>query len=34
MEKGSKEPGGEHIKDCGQQVVSVSTPEGLERKST
>ena len=32
--KGFKEPGGEHIKNCGQQVVSVRTPEGFVRKST
>ena len=31
---GLKGPGGEHIKNCGQQVVSVRTPEGFVRKST
>ena len=29
-----KRPGGEHIKNRGQQVKSVRTPEGLTRKST
>ena len=27
-------PGGENIKNCGQQVMSVRTPEGFVRKST
>ena len=34
MEKGFKGPGGENIKNYGQQVVSVRTPEGFVRKST
>ena len=32
--KGCKGPGGEHIKNCGQQVMSVRTPEVSVRKST
>ena len=32
--KGFKGPGGENIKNCGQQVMSVRTPEGFVRKST
>ena len=32
--KGFKGPGGEHIKDCGQQVMSVRTPGGFAHKST
>ena len=32
--KGFKGPGGENIKDYGQQVMSVRTPEGFVRKST
>ena len=32
--KGFKGPGAEHIKNCGQQVMSVRTPEGFVRKST
>ena len=32
--KGFKGPGGDHIKNNGQQVMSVRTPEGLVRKST
>ena len=32
--KGFKEPGGKHIKNYGQQVMSVRTPEGFVRKST
>ena len=32
--KGFKGPGGENIKNCGQQVMSVRTPEGFARKST
>ena len=32
--KGFKGPGGEHIKNYGQQVMSVRTPEGFVRKST
>ena len=32
--KGFKGPGGEHIQNCGQQVMSVRTPEGFVRKST
>ena len=32
--KGFKGPGGGHIKNCGQQVMSVRTPEGFVRKST
>ena len=32
--KGFKGPGGENIKDYGQQVMSLRTPEGLVRKST
>ena len=33
-EKGFKGPGGEHIKNQGQQVMSVRTLEGFVRKST
>ena len=29
-----KGPGGEHIKNCGQQVMSVRIPDGFVRKST
>ena len=32
--KGFKGPGGENIKNHGQQVMSVRTPEGFVRKST
>ena len=32
--KGFKGPGGENIKNYGQQVMSVRTPEGFVRKST
>ena len=32
--KGFEGPGGEHIKNYGQQVVSVRTPEGFVRQST
>ena len=32
--RGSKGPGGENIKNYGQQVMSVRTPEGFVRKST
>ena len=32
--KGFKGPGGEHIKNHGQQVMTVRTPEGVVRKST
>ena len=32
--KGFKGPGVEHIKNYGQQVMSVRTPEGFGRKST
>ena len=32
--KGFKGPGGEHIRNYGQQVMSVRTPEGFVRKST
>ena len=32
--KGDTGPGGEHIKNSGQQVMSVRTPEGFVRKST
>ena len=32
--KGFKGPGGEHIKNHGQQVVTVRTSEGFVRKST
>ena len=33
MEKGFKGPGGENIKNCGQQIMSARTPEGFARKS-
>ena len=33
-EKRFKEPGGGHIKNYGQQVMSVGAPEGVVRKST
>ena len=32
--KGFKGPGGENIKNYGQQVMSVRTPEGFVRKGT
>ena len=32
--KGFRGPGREHIKNCGQQVMSVRTPEGFARRST
>ena len=32
--KGFKGPGGDNIKNYGQQVMSVRTPEGFVRKST
>ena len=32
--KGFKGPGGENIKNYGQQIMSVKTPEGFARKST
>ena len=32
--KGFKGPGGENIKNCGQQIMSVRNPEGVVRKST
>ena len=32
--KGFKGPGGEHVKNYGQQGMSVRTPEGFARKST
>ena len=32
--RGFKGPGGENIKNYGQQVMSVRTPEGFVRKST
>ena len=32
--KGFKGPGGENIKNCGQQVMSVRTHEGFVRNST
>ena len=32
--KGFKGPGGEHIKNYGQQIMPVKTPEGFVRKST
>ena len=34
MGKGSQDQGREHIKNYGQQVMSVRTPEGVLRKST
>ena len=34
MEKGSKDQRGENIKNYGQQVMSVRTPEGFVRKSS
>ena len=34
MEKGSRNQGRENIKNYGQQVMSVRTREGFERKST
>ena len=33
MEKGLKDQGGESIKNYGQEVMSVRTPEGFVRKS-
>ena len=34
MDRGFSGPGGEHIKNCGRQVMSLRTPEEFARKST
>ena len=34
MEQGYKGPEGQHIKNYGQPIMSVRTPEGFVRKST